>query len=239
MPRDPREGLPVDAQCLQCAYALRSLPGPRCPECGRAYDPSDPNTFRSDRRRRELWRIWAAPPSLWHVIPAILYTMVALHASSHPMGSANAWSTIILFFGGVLLGIALPLDYLSRVCAVWVCRIRGENPGPQRGGRWRWWVAPICLTIIVVTFSSNWLLKARFSLSQPAFERTAAACLAGTCPSGRQWIGLYYVREIEMPEPNTVWFMTGETIADPVGLEYRAGENGSTFGFSGWYEIEW
>lgn len=56
---------------------------------------------------------------------------------------------------------------------------------------------------------------------------------------GRQWIGLYYLHEIEMPEPNTVWFMTGDSIADPVGLEYRAGENGSTFGFPGWYEVEW
>jgi hypothetical protein len=32
-------------ECLHCGYALRGLTTARCPECGRAFDPTDPATF--------------------------------------------------------------------------------------------------------------------------------------------------------------------------------------------------
>lgn len=31
--------------CIGCGYALRGLQEHRCPECGRGFDPADPNTF--------------------------------------------------------------------------------------------------------------------------------------------------------------------------------------------------
>jgi hypothetical protein len=34
------------ASCLGCGYLLRELPAPRCPECGRPFDPHDPDTMR-------------------------------------------------------------------------------------------------------------------------------------------------------------------------------------------------
>lgn len=37
---------PNDATCLQCGYPLRGLSTSRCPECGRAFDPLRPETFR-------------------------------------------------------------------------------------------------------------------------------------------------------------------------------------------------
>jgi hypothetical protein len=33
-------------RCLTCGYILDGLPEPRCPECGRGFDPRDPSTFR-------------------------------------------------------------------------------------------------------------------------------------------------------------------------------------------------
>ena len=38
-------------RCLRCKYILDWLPEPRCPECGRLFDPRDPSTF--------LLRQWA------------------------------------------------------------------------------------------------------------------------------------------------------------------------------------
>lgn len=38
-----------DSNCLTCGYSLRGLADPRCPECGRAFDLADPNTFLSAR----------------------------------------------------------------------------------------------------------------------------------------------------------------------------------------------
>ncbi len=32
-------------RCLTCGYILDGLPEPRCPECGRTFDPDDPTTY--------------------------------------------------------------------------------------------------------------------------------------------------------------------------------------------------
>ena len=34
---------------MNCGYMLRGLPEPVCPECGRAFDPADPTTYRCPR----------------------------------------------------------------------------------------------------------------------------------------------------------------------------------------------
>ena len=65
--------IPIDAQCLSCRYCLVGLSEPRCPECGRIFDPSDHRTFLDSNRRNalivlagELWQrhrrrvIWTA-----------------------------------------------------------------------------------------------------------------------------------------------------------------------------------
>lgn len=48
------------ARCLTCGYLLQGLPDPICPECGRAFDPSDESTFDTRppgwRRRRRIKR---------------------------------------------------------------------------------------------------------------------------------------------------------------------------------------
>jgi len=41
--------------CRQCEYDLRGLREPRCPECGRRFDPEQPHTFLT-RPRRRWWR---------------------------------------------------------------------------------------------------------------------------------------------------------------------------------------
>jgi hypothetical protein len=36
---------PEHKRCLGCGYILDGLPEPRCPECGRGFDPDDAETF--------------------------------------------------------------------------------------------------------------------------------------------------------------------------------------------------
>ena len=49
--------IPSTARCLSCGYLLRGLPTPVCPECGRAFDPTDASTYdlRPPHWRRRVW----------------------------------------------------------------------------------------------------------------------------------------------------------------------------------------
>jgi hypothetical protein len=65
--------------CRTCHYPLVRLPEPRCPECGTAFDPSNPETMDFNR---PLWaRFFERPntPGTW--VPAVVLTVPALLAS--------------------------------------------------------------------------------------------------------------------------------------------------------------
>src|SRR5438034_832294 len=63
--------------CLDCNYPLRDLPQPRCPECGREFDPADPATMNMGRSIGP-WAYWALGPVRWPVyaivVAAVIYT---------------------------------------------------------------------------------------------------------------------------------------------------------------------
>lgn len=46
--------------CLGCKYDLRGLDTPRCPECGRPFDPDDPTTTGPVPWHRRPWEPWVA-----------------------------------------------------------------------------------------------------------------------------------------------------------------------------------
>src|SRR4051812_43822981 len=52
--------------CLDCGYALRGLPTPRCPECGREFDPLDRATMNIGRELSPLAK-WVLGPIRWEV----------------------------------------------------------------------------------------------------------------------------------------------------------------------------
>lgn len=45
--------------CKTCQYPLKQLTEPRCPECGRGFDPKDPRTFDVPQRA------WFTRPQAW------------------------------------------------------------------------------------------------------------------------------------------------------------------------------
>lgn len=74
---EPDAKLPVHAEpprfCRACDYELRGLVTPRCPECGRPFNPANPRTYLSrplGHRRRQALR--AAKLALRIVIPLLL-----------------------------------------------------------------------------------------------------------------------------------------------------------------------
>jgi hypothetical protein len=60
---------PSGRYCRKCDYDLSASDGPVCPECGRAFSPANPQTFRAHARRslRGRWRRWR-----WLIVPALL-----------------------------------------------------------------------------------------------------------------------------------------------------------------------
>ena len=64
-----------DARCVACDYPLRGLPGRRCPECGRAFDPADPAGVRRGRRPSWIVRRWVGqnvgPTLVWAAVTGV------------------------------------------------------------------------------------------------------------------------------------------------------------------------
>ena len=177
--------LPEDVHCLGCDYSLRGLPEPVCPECGRAFDPDDPSTYRRGPRIPK-WRRWAGPPKTWHILLAIASTLGLIQAYSEP-----GYLTILPSAGG-LCCIFIPLAVLTLGCLTLNCAVRvvatvcdstrakldrDQAPKPSAG---RWSVLPLCLLVLISASITRWPLHARFHLSHAALERAAASYLDGT-----------------------------------------------------------
>lgn len=57
--------MPIEAEhilCKQCGYALKGLTSNVCPECGRAFDPDDPDTVKI------ALRVTPMPPFPWKMV---------------------------------------------------------------------------------------------------------------------------------------------------------------------------
>ena len=72
------------ARCLGCGYALRGLAEPRCPECGRTFDPNDPMTMRVPgvSRRKPPKPVPFAAALIVVAVVVALVTTVGLHSPS-------------------------------------------------------------------------------------------------------------------------------------------------------------
>jgi len=107
--------------CLDCGYRLDHLESERCPECGRAFDLLDPNTFTTPGRR---WRpsnkvVFAAALSGIPVVATILTVCYDASAS------------------GVVVALFLAIPYATGVYA------------GSRGQRWVFYPSATLLTMLV------------------------------------------------------------------------------------------
>lgn len=121
-----KQGIPSglytnEATCLGCGYRLRGLPEPRCPECGRPFDPDDPRTMHVgwwERQQREARRRRPPPTFGGNMTAAAVAATVFLIAS---LASDCAAFMPLLSFG-TWIGIAV----------AWRRRRREPRPGEHR-----------------------------------------------------------------------------------------------------------
>jgi hypothetical protein len=96
----------LDPRCLDCGYVLKGLPENRCPECGRVFDPENPQTFVAKLR--------CGVPCLFGVIAAISGLVVTTAMLAYVLRqlpkpdkasiavAIGVWMAIL--FGGVIAG---------------------------------------------------------------------------------------------------------------------------------------
>jgi hypothetical protein len=211
---------PISTLCLDCGYVLDHLAEPRCPECGRPFDPRDPSTFTTPAEYFK-WRRWAQPPPMWIVgITGCLGAMFVLQAST--LTTAEACFSVC---ATVIVSIALLGDYALRVVAVCSARKNpmGSPPANERPP-WRWIVMPAVLALVLSAFITRWPMHVRFEMSRPAFEAVVRELENGTRTQvGRQRIGWYRVDGVmDYARGGACYFVLGFGLvtADEVGFVY-------------------
>jgi hypothetical protein len=62
-------------RCKGCQYSLANLTEPRCPECGRAFDPNEPSTFDSEPLENTLMdrSAWSLLVSLFLIFGVLVF----------------------------------------------------------------------------------------------------------------------------------------------------------------------
>lgn len=153
------------------------------------------------------------PPRTWSVVLTLMGLAVVLEDSSRQVSPHP-----FVICGGLPLVLVLVIDYVT-------CLLRAPGaPTAPRLRRWRWLVLPCAALVAVADFDRRWAMKARFSLSRPAFERALAELRSGKPWPGTQWVGLYPVSHVDMHSAGgEVCFVVGDSIADPVAICYAPG----------------
>lgn len=219
--------LPETAVCLNCGYALRGLPNPVCPECGRGFDPANPDTYR-DRARPRWSTRFARPPRLWEIVLVVIPTLslldsISLGGASTELPGAGQVLTACAFLSMLATPFLLPalvaLYWIRLLSVRHVSDASKSLPKPARSGRrWRWFVLPACAALLISALIWPWPAGLRFAPSKAAFNRaTRKIAETGTIPAGNRWIGLYQVESVETDGQRTLYCI-GNSMIDPVYL---------------------
>ena len=82
--------------CMHCGYDLQRLTAPRCPECGRTFDPTDDQAFATANEcgYRHALGILAAP------IGTVVLVFLAAAFGMHPLVVAGVVVPFALFLAG-------------------------------------------------------------------------------------------------------------------------------------------
>ncbi len=157
-PPDPNiAGIPDTARCLGCDYLLRELPGRRCPECGRDFDPARPETMNLGRRlgwlgKRMLRPMgWPMLIGVWVVVgvlvwvsgwvlPTVRPSLIDVRWYQHDHGAwklagleVHEKAYVLALYGMMLLGGLWAMRLGGRAVTRW--RHRGK--GYRVFGDWR------------------------------------------------------------------------------------------------------
>jgi hypothetical protein len=183
--------------CLTCGYALHGLPTPRCPECGREFDPLDPATMNMGRELSELAKFvlgpvrWPVSFMSWGAIA------IALWYARLPGGQIAASSSIWILMSLGVLWMAWPV---VRIIAAkkygWPTSLL------MRGQRLRLTVG-LSILAAAMAIVYDLPMQAALYVSRPAMDKLANDLLAsGQQYADDKWCGVYKATRVKViPTP--------------------------------------
>jgi hypothetical protein len=207
--------LPLDVPlglCLDCNYPLHGLPTPRCPECGREFDPANPTSMNMGRELTPLMK-WVLGPirntvrlASWAAIVVALW--YARLPGQRVRSSASIYVLILL--GTLWLTWPILRTFMGR-------RFGWPTSLLLNGQRQRFLVG-IALLLSAVAIWYQLPLKLAMYISQPAMDRMAREVMDSGQPYGKnRWVGIYPARRIKAV-PGGVRFTTEDS-----DVTYKAG----------------
>jgi hypothetical protein len=187
----PRSNQPIGL-CLDCGYALFGLPTPRCPECGREFDPMNPATMNMGRELSELAK-WVLGPLRWPVNlmtwGALAYALWEARLPGEQIATSSSWYLLV----------ALGVFWLSWPLVRMVAARKYGWPHSllMRGQKLRIAVG-ICLLAGAVCISRGLPLRAALHVSLPAMEKLADDTIRAEQPyQDDRRVGVFYARRIK------------------------------------------
>jgi len=88
-------GTPATLRCKHCRYRLAGLAAQRCPECGEAFDPDDPETYLIERPYI-IWPTLLVQTAIAFVVSFTVLTMTLNRtAAGHRDYARAAWLALI------------------------------------------------------------------------------------------------------------------------------------------------
>jgi hypothetical protein len=226
--------------CLACNHSLTGVAAPRCPECGRAFNPADPTTFgpREPRHIRIARRCANAQPSLRFCvllgISLLVFTILA----------APMWHSNMLLY--VVLWIALYSCWFPGLVTCSLARIFLRIRGIRCGfPTWRWLLCLVLILSAVVAAVTNQPLRIAASLSHASLTKHAAAFQQPNTSPPR-FIGLFHVSRASHDAPSGITTIEVRPIfaIAPPPMAFRKGDADTEFGnmhlnlADGW-RLEW
>ena len=178
--------------CLGCNYPLWGLPTPRCPECGREFDPLDPSTMNMGRELTAFAR-WALGPLRWHVnLVSWLAMLFALWVARLPGGQVRHSSSLWILIGLGVFWLGWP------IARAVIARKYGWPHSLVMGGQKQRVAVGLALLFSATAIIYELPLRAGMYVSRPAMDRMAQKLLtSGEFYADDQWLGVYKATRIK------------------------------------------
>jgi len=181
--------VPDRALCMGCNYALRGLSDPRCPECGRPFDPDDFATMNLGRPLKRVARFLLRPTGRWAYVGQAVVTAWGLWLSTFM--TSRAYLAVLFLFPLSLLLLACLVRRSMRNAVIThyqqpVALRRVDDPLFRRTWKWFW--------IVVLLIVTRLPAYAVWFASRPWMDRLGEKVMTDpmTAPLPQvQWAGLY------------------------------------------------